>query len=206
MPSRNVSKQQVPESYYHVYARGINKQKIFIESSDYKYFLGLFQRYLSPKQAVSRTGEPYPHYKGKIELLAYCLMPNHFHLFVFQKDVPYLEKLMRSIMTSYSHYFNLKYKRTGTLYESRYKAVRTDNDIYLQHITRYIHLNPRRWETHRYSSLKYYRHLPQPDWLNTARILELFDSRESYIEFVADYQEQRDMLSELKYQLADNPN
>ncbi|MCB9822905.1 transposase [Candidatus Nomurabacteria bacterium] len=132
-------------------------------------------------------------------------MSNHFHLLVYQKKLPYLEKLMRSIMTSYSRYFNLRYKRTGSLFESRYKAVHIDDDSYLQHITRYIHLNPRRWEQYRYSSLKYYKDTTnrQPVWLNTKPILDLFEDTDEYMQFVADYQEQRDILSELKYQLAD---
>lgn len=204
MPSRNVSKEQAPESYYHVYARGSNKQKIFIEAADYKYYLGLFDRYLSGKQAVSKTGEPYPQFSGKVSILAYCLMSNHFHLLVYQNEVPFLEKLMRSVMTSYSRYFNLKYKRTGSLFESRYKAVRIDNDAYLQHVTRYIHLNPRYWERYRYSSLKYYREEATSVWLNPNIVLGLFSSRQEYLQFVADYESQRDMMAELKYQLADH--
>jgi putative transposase len=167
MPSRNIKKEQAPDSYYHVYVRGSNKQKLFIE------------------------------------VLAYCLMPNHFHLLLYQFDVPYLEKFMRSLMTSYGKYFNLKYKRTGPVFESRYKAVRIDQDIYLQHITRYIHLNPRFWERHKYSSLNYYRFGNEPYWLHTTKILDLFDSRQDYIEFVSDYEEMHDMLGNLRHQLAD---
>lgn len=202
MPSRNVTKEQVSNSYYHVYARGSNKQKIFLEAADYKYFLNLFERYLSDKPAISKTGEPYPYFKDHVELLAYCLMSNHFHLLVYQRDIPYLEKLMRSIMTSYSRYFNLKYRRTGSLFESRYKAARIDHDAYLQHVSRYIHLNPRLWKTYRYSSLRYYRDGLEPMWLRTDKVLELFTNRPDYMQFVADYEEQRDMLNELKYQLA----
>lgn len=204
MPIRNVSKQQAPESYYHIYARGANRQKIFPEAADYKYFLSLLERYLSPKPAISKTGVAYPHFREKVEVLAYCLIGNHFHLYIFQQDTPFLEKFMRSLMTSYSRYFNLKYKRTGPVFESRYKAVRTDNDSYLQHISRYIHLNPRLWQTYRYSSLGYYRDGKEPIWLDTSRILELFNSREDYLDFVADYEEQRDMMSTLKYQLANH--
>lgn len=202
MPRRNISKEQAPDSYYHVYTRGANKQKIFLEAKDYQYFLHFFERYLSVKQAVSRTGEPYPHYHGKVELLAYCLMSNHLHLLIYQKDTPYLEKLMRSLMTSYSRYFNLKYNRTGPLFESRYKAVRLDSDSYLQHISRYIHLNPRLWRTYRYSSLNYYQGGNEPVWLNIATVLSLFSSKEEYLTFVANYEEQRNMLAELKDQLA----
>jgi REP-associated tyrosine transposase len=203
MPSRNIIKSQTPDAYYHVYARGGNKQKIFLEAADYKYFLSLFERYLSEKPAISKTGELYPHFFGHIELLTYCLMSNHFHLLVYQYELPYLEKFMRSLMTSYSRYFNLKYRRTGSLFESRYKATRVDRDAYLQHISRYIHLNPRLWKTYRHSSLRYFREGSEPVWLRTSKILEIFENRQSYTQFVADYKEQRDMLAELKYQLAD---
>ena len=203
MPSKNVLKEWVPESYYHVYARGGSKQPIFLDAADYRYFTNLFPRYLSKKDVLSKVGTKYPKYWREIQLNAYCLMRNHFHLLVFQEELPYLEKFMRSIMTSYSRYFNLRHKRTGSLFESRYKAVRIDDDSYLQHISRYIHLNPRYWENYYNSSLKYYRDGAEPDWLTTRPILEIFDSRSDYMEFVTDYEEMRDTISELKYQLAD---
>lgn len=202
MPSRNITKEQVPESYYHVYARGNNKQKLFPEDVDYKYFLRLLDRYLSEKPAISNTGASYPHFVNCIEVVAYCLMTNHFHLLLYQADTPYLEKFMRSLMTSYSRYFNLKYKQTGPVFESRYKAARIDQDSYLQHITRYIHLNPRLWEHHKYSSFRFYRDGNEPYWLHTKKILDLFASRDAYAKFVSDYEEMRDMLSELKHLLA----
>lgn len=191
------------ESYYHVYVRGNNKQKLFIECYDYKYFLKLFDRYFSKDQVISKTGVVYPNFLNEIEIIAYCLMSNHFHLMIYQNDVPYLEKFMRSIMTSYSKYYNLKYKRTGSVFESRYKASRIDQESYLQHITRYIHLNPRGWARYRYSSLKYYRDGKEPDWLHSNRILEQFSSRQNYMDFVSDYEEMRDSMVDLKYQLAD---
>jgi REP element-mobilizing transposase RayT len=202
MPSRNVTKEQVPDSYYHVYVRGINKQNLFNSEADYKYFIDLLERYFSDVEVVSKSGAVYPRFSGKVEILSYCLMSNHFHLLVFQIDVPFLEKFMRSLMTSYSRYLNLKNKRTGSVFESRYKAVRITNDSYLQHISRYIHLNPKRWQRSRYSSLKYYRDGDAPHWLNTDRILEQFSSKQDYIRFIYDYREMHDILSELKNQLA----
>ncbi len=203
MPSRNILKINLPQSYYHVYARGTNRQKLFLEANDYKYFLGLFERYLSKKQATDRMGIVYPHLYGKVELLAYCLMQNHFHLLLYQVEASAMEKLMRSIMTSYSRYFNLKYKRTGSLFESRYKASRIDEDVYLQHISRYIHLNPRNWQTYRYSSLQYYGQGGQVEWINPGKILSLFENSEDYLNFVSDYESHKQALDELKYQLAD---
>ena len=68
MPSRNINKEQAPDSYYHIYARGSNKQKIYLDTADYKYFLRLFERYLSEKPAVAKDSMVYPHYHGAIEL------------------------------------------------------------------------------------------------------------------------------------------
>jgi len=204
MPSRNIVKTQSPRTYYHVYARGNSKKKIFLETSDYAYFTHLFERYLSSKQRVSTTGVPYPNFSENVELVSYCLMTNHFHLLVYQKNSTDLEKFMRSLMISYSMYFNKKYMLTGSPFESTYKAVDIDNDAYLQHITRYIHLNPRRWEHYKQSSLKYYRNGHEPEWLKTERVLCLFSSRDEYMQFVSDYEEMKDMLAEIKYSLADH--
>ncbi len=203
MPSRNINRVNAPESYYHIYARGGNKNTIFYDDADYKYFLKLFNRYLSTENVINKTGGLYPTYVDQVELLAYCIMSNHFHLLIYQVNVPYLEKFMKSIMTSYSMYFNLRYKRTGHVFESRYKAVRIDQESYLQHITRYIHLNPKRWEGYRYSSLRYYKDGNAPYWLTTGRILEQFNSTQEYMDFVSDYAGMRDSLGEIKDQLAD---
>lgn len=87
-------------------------------------------------------GHVLPNYAGKIELIAYCLMPNHYHLFVHLRDEDGLTKLMQSLVTAYSTYFNRKYKRTGTLFEGRFLASRITNDAYYWQVSRYIHLNP----------------------------------------------------------------
>lgn len=203
MPSRNVTKIDVPESYYHIYARGASKRVIFLEKSDYLYFEKLLARYLSKKPATSKEGVQYPHLAGRIELLSYCLMENHFHLLVYQIEAGAMTKLMRSLMTSYSRYFNLKYRQSGSLFESRYKASKIDEQSYLEHISRYIHLNPRSWRKYQYSSLRYYRDNNPPEWLMPQKIMTMFNSPESYMNFVADYEENRQMLSELKHELAD---
>ncbi len=203
MPSRNIVKQHAPESYYHAYARGSSRQPIFLDASDYRYFIYLFNRYLSKEKFISKTGVPYPSYRESIDLLSFCLMRNHFHMLLYQKDDGAMSSFMKSVLSSYTRYFNLKYKRTGAIFESTYKAVRIDDDSYLQHITRYIHLNPRYWEKYKYSSLKYYRDGSEPEWLKNGKILCLFPSRSEYMKFVGDYEEMRDMLTVIKYSLAD---
>src|SRR5690606_32052011 len=108
MPSRNVLKIDIPNTYYHVYARGHSRQNIFVDTADYDFFTKLIARYLSKEQQHDRVGVVYPHLHGKLELLSYCLMPNHFHLLFYQVEEGAMTLFMRGLMTSYSRYFNKK--------------------------------------------------------------------------------------------------
>lgn len=202
MPSRNVLKIDVQESYYHIYARGASRQDIFLEPADYYIFLELFRRYLPPEEIRDNSGIPYAKLGDDIELLCYCLMSNHFHLLVYQISEGAMQRLMRGVMTAYSRYFNKKYKRSGSLFESRYKASMIMSDEYLMHITRYIHLNPKKWQNYPYSSLSGYLNSHTEDWWHEGKILELFSSRADYGEFVADYEAIRDSLALIKHELA----
>lgn len=202
MPSRNVIKVDEAESFYHVYARGSSRQQIFCEPSDYAFFARLFARYLSSQPVSSRLGGPYPHYRTRMELLAYCQMPNHFHLLIYQNEAGTMAAFMRSLLTSYSRYFNAKYGHSGALFESRYKASLIQAAGYLDHISRYIHLNPRYYKRYPYSSYMAYTSGNIPDWLQPEKVLGTFKSRSDYIGFVADYESHKAMLNELKHELA----
>jgi putative transposase len=202
MPRRNVLKVDVPDCYYHIYARGNNRAKIFIDGRDYAVFLNLLKRYLSREQQQDKLGALYPHLFGRLELLCFCLMPNHFHLLIYQAETGAMSALMRGVMTSYSRYFNKKYGRTGPLFESRYKASLIHSQQYLDHITRYIHLNPGNWRNYPYSSLPFYMGRQSAEWVMPERILELFKSSQDYSEFVADYEDYKSMLQAIKHELA----
>jgi putative transposase len=186
-----------------VYARGASKQPIFLTASDFYYFEALFARYLSRQPMKSKMGIVYPHLYSEIELVAYCLMPNHFHLLVYQIERGALARLMRGVMTSYSRYFNLKYKRTGSLFENRYKSARIDDESYLMHISRYIHLNPRYWKRYPYSSLRHYQNPDRPEWLTPAKALDLFPNLPAYLTFLEDYEDQKHILETVKRHLAE---
>lgn len=203
MPSRNIIREDVDDGYYHIYARGNNKRVIFRDTTDKIKFISLFERYLSKEPHQSNTGEPYPHFRGKLELLTYCLMDNHFHLFLYQGDKGAVSAFMRSLMTSYARYFNLRHKRTGSLVESRYKSSRIYDDDYLTHISRYIHLNPRSWKYYPFSSINFYRKGGEPLWLNTQKVLSQFSNKEEYLGFLYDYEDHKAILDEIKYDLAD---
>ncbi len=187
MPQRNTIKEYAPDAYYHIFSRGVNKQPIFIDDLDKEYFLKLLSRYLSPANEYNRRGEAYPSFAQKIELLSYCLMGNHVHLLIHQYPHEAIKKFMASLMTSYSKYFNLRHRRTGVLFESRYKAKLVDSDTYLTHLSRYIHLNPRYWRRYKYSSLNYYFSQKRPLWLSPEKVTDMFSCKQDYLTFVADY-------------------
>jgi len=174
-----------------------------MDEQDYTVFLNLLKRYLSKETTSDKYGRDGVTYYGSIELLAFCLMPNHFHLLLYINEKPFdIAELLRRLSTSYAVYFNKKYNRVGSLFQGTYKAVRINNDSYLQHISRYIHLNPKDYKVWEFSSLPYYSGVKQAEWVRPERILEVFDGN-SYEEFLQDYEDQKAMLDEIKYDLAD---
>lgn len=203
MPAKNVTKVYLNNTYYHVYNRGHNKQNIFLDEQDFTVFLSLLKRYLDPSCKDRQANRmPYPCLADEVELIAYCLMPNHFHLFIYQHSEEGMKHLLRRISGAYGMYFNKKYKRVGPVFQQRYRAVRIAGDEQLMHISRYIHLNPSEYTRWQWSSLKYYRS-SYARWLKTNHVLELFDNNtEKYLEFVSDYEDKRDELQALKQELA----
>ncbi len=132
-------------------------------------------------------------------------MPNHYHLLLYQKENAHaLPKLMSSVITAYTMYFNHKYNRRGPLFETRYKASPILNDAYLTHISRYIHLNPSGYKTWPYSSYQVYiASYNFSDILTPTTILDLFTNKKEYTEFVDDYKSMQQDLNVIKHFLAD---
>lgn len=203
MPAKNTVRAFQNDAFYHIYNRGINKQLVFLDDDDYRVFLNLLKRYLSEKPEVHPKNGIYPTYHKKVELLAYCLMPNHFHLLLYQLEDRGVELLLKAVGTSYGMYFNKKYERVGPVFQGRFRSSSIQKDAYLHHVSRYIHLNPHDYRQWPYSSLPYYIGRHASPWLRPARVLELFEDRSEYETFVADYEEQKKLLDELKYELAD---
>jgi putative transposase len=203
MPRRNTQRFDVPDSFYHVYTRGHSRRRIFLDEQDYLYFLKLLERYLASSEAKNQYGVPYPNFYNKVELTAFCLLSSQVHLLVYQHQPGALAAFMRSLMTSYSRYFNARYKRSGALFESRYRASRITDDLYLEHVTRYIHRAPKSWETYEYSSLPYYLQQVEVSWLEPKRILSSFSSAADYLRFMEDRDENKKMMDILKLELAD---
>lgn len=174
----------------------------FLREEDYEVFISLFKRYLCGSLVSSATRHMYPSYQDRVELLAYALMPNHFHLFVYQYDAYAITDFMRSLLTSYGMYFNKTYDRVGPVFQSHYRAKLISDDAYLHHISRYIHLNPVDWKTSNKTSLDFYRGTRTGDWIKPDRILRLFENTHDYLQFIEDYQGQKQILDELKWELA----
>lgn len=214
MPSRNVERLYISENYYHVYNRGVEKRDIFIDDQDYRVFLDYLKVALSPEEKILDDVDisyaktlrlRRKNINEDVDLLAYCLMPNHFHLFLYLHDKEGIKKLMQSTMTGYAMYFNKKYDRVGGLFQGKYKASHIDNEAYLWHISRYIHLNPREWSNYEYSSIDYYLRGKQSDWVKPQRILQMHSEYgSSYEEFINDASDFAKSLGEIDPLLADS--
>ena len=208
MPTRNIVKEYGEGQYYHVYNRGVAKADIFLDDDDYRYMLSLFKKYLSGKESLDNYGRAIPNYKNELDLVAYCLMPNHYHMLVYLKDKEGLMRFMKSVMTSYSMYFNKRHGRLGSLFQNHFLASRITDEAYFWHITRYIHLNPldigKDYKNYSYSSLGYFIGDKHADWLHETHIVETTKEREDYQNFLQDYQEVHDNLDNIKHQLANS--
>lgn len=138
--------------YYHLYNRGTDKRIIFQDSHDYKRFLALLHL-CNNSEAVDIRNH---FHKGRsfvdlfkterietlVDIGAYCLMPNHFHILVYEKQDGGVSVFMKKLCTAYSMYFNKRHERTGGLFEGRFKAKHIDNEPYFNWLFSYIHLNP----------------------------------------------------------------
>lgn len=208
MPSKNTIKVYAPDSYYWVSNKGANNQTIFHDAEDYNQFLALLQRHLSYEHAADRLGRPYEKLHDKLELLAYCLLPDSFQLLVYQYDTDGITNLLRRVATSYTMYFNQRHKRSGGLFQSRYKAVLLQDDIQALHISRYVHLKPmesaQEYTSYPYSSISAYLGGEARDWLRPDRILTAAGHQQlDYGQFLADYPGYSAEAEELKARLAD---
>ncbi len=177
MPYRHIEFRA--NEYYHLYNRGNNRQLIFFERENYGYFLRQLRQYLVFEA---------------IEIISYCLVPNHYHLLVYLKSDD-LSGLMQPFALSYTKAINKRHNRVGSLFQGRFKAVHVDQNDYLLHLSRYIHLNPvaaglvkraEDWEFSSYRDFIGLRHgtLPRPDF-----VLSQFQSTEAYRLFVESYVE-----------------
>jgi len=135
--------------FYHLYNRGTEKRNIFTSRADRDRFLALL--YLANQIGATdlklqgrtlleivgeRDGTPL------VEIVAYCLMPNHFHLLVRELEDGGISKFMQKLTTGYTMYFNKWHERSGALFQGKFKATHVSDDRYMRYLISYIHLNP----------------------------------------------------------------
>lgn len=113
-------------AFYHIFNRGINKQKIFLSVSDYQFFL----------RKLYALKNKFDH-----SIYALCIMPNHFHISIQTRKTP-ISKIMASLTTSYSMYFNRTYSHFGPVFQNRFKSILIESDPYFLKLSQYIYLNP----------------------------------------------------------------
>lgn len=203
MPRKNSIKLYIENGYYHLYNRGVEKRKIFLDDRDYQVFLYFLKKYLNPEIEEGKLFLDKNDLSGKVRLLAYCLMPNHFHLLVKQITKDGITQLMNRIGTNYAMYFNKRNERVGSLFQSVYKAVLIDNDNQFLHLSRYIHLNPypeiisdvKDLKNYPFSSYGEYLGERKTEWINKEEILSFFSKNKnkpgykfnSYQKFIEDF-------------------
>lgn len=202
MSAKNSIKIQLPDTFYHIYNRGVEKRKIFLDQQDYTVFLSYLRTYLEPKneselkqiiisplstwKEKNRADKELhlKNYFGELELICYALMPNHFH-FLVKQITPSINYFMGSLGTRYAMYFNRKYKRDGDLFQDVYKAVIIESEEQLLHVSRYIHLNPKGKNLP--TSLPDFLNLRNTSWVKKYHILDYFsrsNPKNSYNDFM----------------------
>jgi putative transposase len=178
MPRRAVP--LISGHYYHLYNRGHNREPIFLEPDNYTFFLRQFRTYITGQHAT---------------VVAYALLPNHFHMLVrAQSDE--LSHAMQLLGISYTKAMNARFRRTGSIFEGAFEAKLVEQDAYLTHLSRYIHLNPVRlglvsqaqdWV---FSSYRDYVGLRQGSLPQPGVVLGQFADSSAYRDFVESYRPQ----------------
>jgi putative transposase len=183
---------------YHIYNRGVNKADIFLTKADYEVFLYRLKENLFP-ELINKKKISSPERRRKIlppksfDLIAYCLMPNHFHLLIQQKTDLSITKLMSKICTSYSMCFNKVNHRVGTLFQDRFKAVLMENNEQLLWTSYYIHKNPveagivENLGNYKWSSfVEYFNPIKNLGLCKREIILKQFHSEAQYLKYFED--------------------
>lgn len=206
---------------YHIFNRGIERRITFTGKREYERVIDTFWYYrharlpmtlsayyalpTATRDAVTKQLDNDLHHA--ISILAYCLMPNHFHLLVRQNEEFGIQKTLANISNSYTKYFNTKHQRNGPLFQGTFKAVLVESEEQLMHVSRYIHLNPvssflidaSNMMNYPWSSFIEYATQVKRKICDIEPILGLFRSRKSYWDFVHDQADYAKKLANIKH-------
>jgi len=205
---------------YHVFNRSVAKQPIFLSKRDFNRAIECIKFYQHadlpfrfshfnrlPKEQKDQTSELIKNSPEIIEILTYCLMPNHVHFLLKGLTESGIIKFMSNFQNSYAKYFNTKNERTGTLFQPMFKAVRIESDEQLIHVNRYIHLNPitaylikTTDELEQYPWSSYPNYLGESiTFINKELILNYFKNITAYKQFISDQVDYQRKLDSIKH-------
>lgn len=198
--------------FYHVLNRSLDRAPIFNNKRNLYNFLLCAKYYLSfsPPVKFSLYRKNVNKYQINlsdpiVKILAYCLMPNHFHFILFQNRDNGIRTYIQKLSNSYVHYINLKTERKGALFESTFKAIRIESEEQLIHLSRYIHLNPvtaylvKRPQDYEYSSFSAYMGSRSLIPIESSFILSQFSDLNKYKNFVLARSDYQRKLDEIKH-------
>lgn len=199
---------------YHVFNHSVASIPIFKGERECRLFLEATRFYLQPNPPTRFSIYRYSKDRFSIKLdsrlvtvISFCLMPNHFHFILRQEENNGIKKFVQKLTNSFAHYYILKYKKRGHVFEGNFKAVRIETDEQLIHLSRYIHLNPvtsylvERPEDYLYSSYRNYLGKETSDIINPQLVLNQFSSPNHYQLFVLDQIDYQRKLEEIKHLL-----
>lgn len=211
----------ITSEIYHVVSRSVGQIPVFQNKRDYSRILKVidFYRYFHPRLRFSFYNRLPREEKEKflndlrnksetlVEIFAFCLMPNHLHFLVKQIREAGIPIFMRNLQDSYARYFNTKYQRIGSLFQSMFKAVRIETDEQLLHVSRYIHLNPvtsylielENLDDYPLSSFAEYTKRQSLEFVSPSFILGFFKNLEEYHRFVVDQADYQRKLKNIEH-------
>lgn len=207
---------------YHAFNRSVARLPIFLSQRHYQHIVELINFYRFEKPPIrysyfNRLNKEQKevfmkvHMQNKkpmISILAYCLMPNHFHFLLKPTTDTAISAFMRNLQNSYSKYFNTKHNRSGSLFQSMFKAVRIESEEQLIHVSRYIHLNPASSSVIRIENLErypwssfnaYLMGKVEKQFVESDIILKIFSSSAAYKSFVFDNANYQKTLESIKH-------
>jgi len=207
---------------YHILNRGVASQPVFVFERDYQRACNTFFYYqrknlplryshfiVQPEKRRREILKKFLVDKNLlIEIIAFCLMPNHFHFLLKQTAEGGISKFISNFANSYTRYFNTKKERSGPLFQGRFKAIRIETDEQLTHVCRYIHLNPytsyvikdlKDLESYPYSSFPEYLGKTKTNFCYKEDILFHFKDRQEYKKFVFDQADYQRELNNIKH-------
>lgn len=210
----------INEYIYHVCNRGIERRAIFNDRFDYDRFVQImrYYRHESPKFSFSQFKDlekgarhdfllSHAQTPKLVDILSYCLMPNHFHLLLRQRLDSGVSKFLSNLSNSYAKYYNAKYSRIGPLYQGPFRAVFIETDEQLIHVSRYIHINPAvssliqqdRLMDYEWSSLSNYLEPSTQEIVETETILLKFSGLQTYADFITNQIDYAKQLEKIKH-------